>query len=77
MTVEIDSPEKQIWQGTALSVTSENSAGLFDILPMHANFITIIEKKPIKIKTAGKIEEFNFDNAIIYVSKNKVLIYTL
>ena len=77
LTVEISSPDKQIWQGTAESVSSENSTGVFDILPFHANFITIIEDKPIKIKTLDKTEEFKFANSILYVSRNKVLIYTL
>ncbi|OGG12286.1 hypothetical protein A3J20_02600 [Candidatus Gottesmanbacteria bacterium RIFCSPLOWO2_02_FULL_42_29] len=77
LTVEISSPDKQIWHGTAESVSSENSAGVFDILPFHANFITIIEDKPIKIKTLDKTEEFKFANSILYVSLNKVLIYTL
>ncbi|OGG19336.1 hypothetical protein A3D78_06215 [Candidatus Gottesmanbacteria bacterium RIFCSPHIGHO2_02_FULL_39_14] len=77
LTVEISSPEKQIWKGEAKSVSSKNIAGPFDILPLHANFITIIENQPIKIATVDKIEEFKFTNAIIYASKNRVLIYTI
>lgn len=77
LEVEIGSPDKQIWQGQAQSVSSINSMGPFDILPMHANFITIIENKTIKVKSMEKLEEFLFPNAIIYSSKNKVYIYTL
>ena len=77
LNVEINSPEKLIWEGQAKSVSSENSSGPFDILPYHANFITIIEDHPVKINTGLKIEEFHYTNAIIYASKNKVLIYTL
>ena len=75
--VEIASPEKQIWEGNALSVSSVNSAGPFDILPMHANFITIVENQSININTGAKTEKFLFPNAIIYASRNKVIIYTL
>lgn len=77
LTVEINNPEKQLWSGQAVSVSSVNSAGPFDILPFHANFITIIEGKLLKINTGVKTEEFNYPNAIIYASKNKVIIYTL
>ena len=77
LEVEISSPDKQIWQGTAKSVSSVNTTGPFDILPFHANFISIIENHPIKINKGAKVEEFSFANAIIYASKNKVLIYTL
>ena len=77
ITVEINSPEKLIWEGTAVSLSSSNSSGPFDILSMHANFITIIENQTIKVNTGSKIEEFKFPNAIIYATKNKVIIYTL
>ena len=77
LAVEINSPEKELWKGEALSVSSENLSGVFDILPFHANFITIIENKPIKIRTPEKMEEFNFSNAILYATKNKIIIYTL
>lgn len=77
LSVEINSPEKIIWEGKAASISSINSSGPFDILPMHANFITIIENQTIKIDIGNKLEEFTYSNAIVYASKNKVLIYTL
>ena len=76
LNVRISNPDKQIWEGQAKSVSSENLSGPFDILPLHANFITLIENKPIKIVTAEGKKEFTFPNAIIYASKNYVLIYT-
>ena len=76
LNVQISNPDKQIWQGQAKSVSSVNSNGPFDILPLHANFITIIENQPIKIQTPEGQKEFQFPNAIIYTSKNTVQIYT-
>lgn len=72
----ISSPEKQIWEGKAVSISSVNSAGSFDILPFHANFITIIENQPITIETEIGKQEFKFTRAILHVSKNIVHIYT-
>lgn len=77
LIVEINSPEKEIWSGHAYSISSVNSKGPFDILPLHSNFITIIENQAIKINTGAKIEEFNFKNAVLYVTNNKAIIYTL
>lgn len=74
--ITISSPEKQIWEGQALSISSVNSDGLFDILPFHANFITIIENQPITIQTETGKQEFKFPKAILHVSKNIVHIYT-
>jgi F-type H+-transporting ATPase subunit epsilon len=75
LQVRINSPEKVIWEGQADSVSSVNRDGPFDILPFHANFLTIIEKKPIKIQSEGKTEEYTFENSVIYAHKNSVYIY--
>lgn len=75
--VKVTSPSKILYEGEAESVTSTNSKGLFDILAQHANFITLIENKPIVIRTSGKPPlTFTFPIAIIYTSQNKVNIYT-
>jgi len=74
--VRINSPEKIIWEGQAESVSSTNSHGPFDILQLHANFITIIENKLIIIKTSKESHEFTFPKAVMYTHKNEVLIYT-
>lgn len=77
--VKVISPKETIFDGEALSVSSKNSIGPFDILPEHANFITVIEGNPIMIRTPQKEKEpltFNFPLAIIYNINNKVSIYT-
>lgn len=77
LSVKINSPDKVIWEGEASVVSSINSKGPFDILPLHANFITIVENKPIKIKTIeDKLIDFTFPHAVLYIHGNKVLIYT-
>ncbi len=77
LQVRIIAPKQIIFQGPALSVSSINSMGRFDILPFHANFISFIEKHPISIRnTDNKVLNFNFDFAIIYYAQNVVSIYT-
>lgn len=74
--VRIVSPKQVVYQGTALSVSSTNSAGKFDILALHANFVTLIENQPITIRTADKKTlVFNFPLAIVYTAQNLVSIY--
>ena len=77
LSVMINSPEKVIWQGTAYSVSSKNSEGPFDVLPHHANFLTIIEKDPIIIRTGGKVVQFSFPISLMYAHDNYVYAYTL
>lgn len=77
LTVRIVSPKKDLFGGVALSVSSTNSAGKFDILPQHANFITVVEGNPISVKIGtGQILSFNFPLAIIHTQNNRVNIYT-
>jgi len=75
--VRIISPQELILDTEAQSVSSKNSQGPFDVLPQHANFITIVENQPIVVKLkAQKPQIFKFPLAIIYVTEDKVNIYT-
>ena len=71
----INSPESIIWEGDAVWVSSTNSQGPFDILPFHANFISIIENHPIKVNTGAQVTEYSYERAVLYVHSNKVNIY--
>lgn len=67
--------ESVLFEGEALSITSNNDRGIFDILPEHENFITLIKEKVI-IRTAQKeTKEIQIDNGIARVFENKVNIY--
>jgi len=75
-TVSVISPDERLWEGQAVSVSSENSAGKFDILPQHANFVTIIKNTPIVVRTATTGNKtLKYKNAVIVVNYNKVAIY--
>lgn len=77
LNLRVITPKQVIYQGQALSVSSKNSAGKFDILPQHANFITIVQNSPIILRLANrKRVVFNFPIAIVYTSNNAVNIYT-
>lgn len=75
--VRIISPQQLILETEALSVSSKNAQGPFDILPQHANFISIIENSPIVVRVPSqKPLTFNFPLAIVMVTANQVNIYT-
>jgi F0F1-type ATP synthase epsilon subunit len=79
LKIKISSPGKVIWEGEAFSVSSKNSQGKFDILPHHANFLTIVEDQPLKISNQKRqvLQEFRFPRALIYNRNNQVAVYTL
>lgn len=77
LRIRIVTPRELLYNGEALSVSSTNSAGNFDILPQHANFITIVKNEPIVIRLLDdKKLTFNFPVAIIFNTKSLVNIYT-
>lgn len=78
LKVVVATPDEQIWEGEAQTVSSENSAGPFDILPQHSNFVTMIKAKPIVVRTVNDGEKtFSYKNAVITVMRNKVSIYNV
>lgn len=74
--VRILSPQQLLLDTEAYSVSSKNSQGPFDILPQHANFITMVENSKVVVRPVKEKEAaFNFPLAIIINSSNKVNIY--
>lgn len=75
--VRIISPQQLILDTEASSVSSKNSQGSFDILPQHANFITLVENQPIVVRSPNqKPLTFKYPLAIILTAQNQVSIYT-
>lgn len=77
LRVKILSPRKELFNASALSISSVNSAGPFDILANHGNFITLVSGNPINIVlTNQQTQAFAFPIAVIYARKNMVTIFT-
>lgn len=77
LRVRIISPQQLILDTQALSVSSKNLKGPFDILAQHANFITILENQTIVVRIPRqKPLTFKFPLAIILTQENLVSVYT-
>jgi len=75
LSVLIHSRNKTYYDGFAQSVTSYNAKGIFDVLPEHANFISLIYKKIVVIDDQGSERGFDIDNGVLKVYQDKVDIY--
>ena len=76
LNVHVVTPRRFLYQGFALSVSSRNSEGKFDILPEHANFITLVENQDITIKKPDNTSlVVKVHQAIIFNTENEVEIY--
>lgn len=67
--------EEVLFEGTIKALSSWNLVGKFDVLPLHANFIALIEKGLTIHELTGSKKDMEFDVAILQVSQNKVDIY--
>jgi F0F1-type ATP synthase epsilon subunit len=73
--VKISTPTEVLFEGDASSVSSVNSQGAFDILPKHANFVTLVKGEPIAVRTEQRERQYSFKNAVIHTESSKVRIY--
>ncbi|MDB5238001.1 MAG: atpC [Candidatus Kaiserbacteria bacterium] len=74
--VQVLSPKGIVWEGEAQSVSSVNSQGPFDLLPQHAHFISLVEKKPIVVvDVSGKESTLSYDTAVVRLFDDVVTIY--
>lgn len=63
------------FKGRAKSISSENKLGKFDVLPQHANFISLIFNELTIITAAGEKINYKFKRGVLEVSENKVNIF--
>ncbi len=64
-----------IFEGNLAAVSSFNTVGAFDVLPGHANFVSMISKKLILLKGNGKKDEMWVDKGVMVVEANSVQVY--
>lgn len=67
--------KKEGFQGEALSVSSQNQLGDFDVLPYHTNFITLIYNYLVIITPKKERIKYEFKRGVLRVRKNKVEIF--
>jgi len=73
--VEVRSRQGLVFSGELWAVTSYNKAGMFDILPEHANFVSMITNKIILKRDDGKRDEINVEDGVIVVEDDTVKIF--
>ncbi len=75
MFLTVRNREKIIFEGEVETVTSRNRKGPFDILPQHANFITLLQDVLKVRKKDGTSEEIGVDNGLLRIVGEKATVY--
>lgn len=73
--IKVLSSEGTLFEGDAQAITSYNPDGLFDVLPLHENFISIIEKQLIITEYPDKKKEIPMQSGVLRVIENNIEIY--
>lgn len=75
MNIEIITPDKTLFEGTARLVQLPGIDGSFEILNNHAPLISVLGKGKIKIEDEeNQTEFFEVNGGVVEVLKNKILI---
>lgn len=74
MTVEIITPDKNVFNGEATAVTLPGKNGAFQIFKDHAPLVSTLAKGKLVVDQNGCTETFIVDGGVIEVSNNKVLV---
>lgn len=75
VSVRIRDREKVIFEGQVASITSKNRVGTFDILPQHANFITLVGETLVVRMLDGREQEIAVETGVMRVTENKVQVF--
>lgn len=74
--VKVFSAYENYYDGPAQSISAENDTGPFDVLPRHHNFMTLINKGEVVIRTDGsENKKLRIEKGIMHVRKNKVTVF--
>jgi len=76
LRVIIQSPVAIVWEGDVKVLSAENSEGVFDILPDHARFMSLVNATPLALELVNdETKSFTFTDALLYVDEDVATIY--
>ena len=75
LKAKVRDTENILFEGETDRISSFNEVGPFDIYPMHANFISIINNKLTLYNKKKIIKELSFEQAVMKVKKDVAHIY--
>lgn len=74
MKLVIRTDEKVLYDGEVTAVTSFNEVGVFDILPEHIQFVTLVKEKVVAHKNK-QAQEIVIESGILKVKNDVVEVY--
>lgn len=73
--IQVLNTEQMLFEGEVDRISSFNEVGAFDVYPMHANFISIINKQLKLFNKHNVVKELSFEQAVMKVKQDIVSIF--
>ncbi len=73
--IKVHSPFKIYFEGEASSISAVNNTGPFDILPLHHNFITLLNPCDLVIRTQQGEQRIRITRGVMHVKANSVNVF--
>ena len=75
LSIKVWSPFRVYYQGAAASISGNNGAGPFDILPRHHNFISLLAAGDLVLQPADGELRIHISSGIMQVHDNHVTVF--
>ena len=75
LTITVRKRDGVVFAGQAKSFSSKNSVGVFDILPCHTSFVSVIRDKLSIINHENKKTEILITRGVVRVKANAVDVF--
>lgn len=76
LKIKVFSQFKTFFEGDAESFSAVNKTGPFDILPGHANFLSLLSPGTIAVaRPGGYTDQMDIDRGVIHVNANAVTVF--
>lgn len=74
LSIEIVSPTKILYSGEATEVVAPSVKGEVGLLPMHADYMTLLAQGNIEIKNGTQTKTFSITGGVAKIEKDKLLV---
>ena len=74
MNVEVLTPDKKVFEGTASGIKMPGIDGSFEVLKGHAPLISALGKGQMRIATEGGAKLFSINSGFVEVLNNHVIV---
>ncbi len=75
MRVKVYSPFRSYYDGPALSVSAVNDTGPFDILLKHHNFISLLSKCDLVVRTKQGAKKIIISGGVMHVKADQIIVF--